>query len=74
MNVVGDIYYDGTLISYSPLMLGDDVCMKDHVTGKWVKCGVHASADGLIGWLILNLPFPQNIKEDKGYKYEWKCL
>jgi len=41
LNVVGDIYYDGALRPYSPLMIEDDVCLKDHETGKWVKCGVY---------------------------------
>lgn len=39
LNVTGDIYYGGSLVSYSPLMLGDDICIKDNVVNEWVLCG-----------------------------------
>lgn len=36
--VTGDLFVDGTLHGGSPLMLEDDVCIRDRVTDEWVKC------------------------------------
>lgn len=39
LRVVDDVIIEGTLHGGSPLMISNDVCIKDHVTGEWVSCG-----------------------------------